>query len=266
MFADDIVLIGYSANDINKLIKCVLDYCKKWRLEVNISKSKIMIVAKEKIRKKLWKLYSNKDNAESLLLPLTQSYQYLGIWFNDSWNWSTHIKYICKKVDERINSYKFTIFRNKFIENSAKVTVWNVMFKPILLYGSEVWWCNASQNLVLERIQIKVAKWIIGCSDKTCTEVVLRELGLHSLKSQLYRRKLNWLGKINTINNTNIIDSVEYLISKFNGARRSWNSILSSILGEYELKDSLKRLVDTEDFKFNISRWFGVVKTHTFTA
>eukprot|EP00121_Abeoforma_whisleri_P000380 Awhi_evm1s337 len=65
------------------------------------------------------------------------------------------------------------------------------MILPSILYGSEVWWTNKSQLLALERIQLKVGKWILGCCDKTTNEVILGELGFETLKFEIVHKHSN---------------------------------------------------------------------------
>ncbi len=45
LYADDIVLIADSADDLQRMLDCVHTWTQKWRLNVNISKTKSCIVA-----------------------------------------------------------------------------------------------------------------------------------------------------------------------------------------------------------------------------
>ena len=68
-------------------MKCLFDYCREWRLEINVKKSGVMVECEEKDRERLEGEY-NSD-----LLPLVNEYKYLGIWFNKKWVWNNHIDY-----------------------------------------------------------------------------------------------------------------------------------------------------------------------------
>ncbi len=39
-FAHDIVIFGESENDLQTILKCIKNWCKKWRLKVNTEKTK----------------------------------------------------------------------------------------------------------------------------------------------------------------------------------------------------------------------------------
>ena len=47
--------------------------------------------------------------------------------------------------------------------------------RPSIEYGSEVWEGNKSQASSLESIKLDGAKWILGCSFKTCNKVVRKK-------------------------------------------------------------------------------------------
>ena len=57
---------------------------------------------------------------------------------------------------------------------------------------------SKSQAGSLESIILDAAKWILGCSSKTCNEVVRGDMSLEILQSCRYRAKLKWWYKLAT--------------------------------------------------------------------
>ena len=47
MFADDMVLLAEGEEELQRMMDRVKEYCDKWRLEVNVSKTKVMVVSKD---------------------------------------------------------------------------------------------------------------------------------------------------------------------------------------------------------------------------
>ena len=47
LYADDIVLLAESENDIQQMLHVVYTWCKKWRMEVNLSKTNILHIRKK---------------------------------------------------------------------------------------------------------------------------------------------------------------------------------------------------------------------------
>ena len=46
LFADDFVGVSDSRENLQKLIDVVLNYCNRWRLKANLSKSAVMVIAR----------------------------------------------------------------------------------------------------------------------------------------------------------------------------------------------------------------------------
>ena len=102
------------------------------------------MVCEEKDRERLEGEYN------SNLLPLVNEYKYLGIWFDKKWVWNNHIDYVVSKVKSRLNEWKFLIFRNRYLSTITKLRVWNTIIKPLIMYGSEIWWCDKAQMRKIE--------------------------------------------------------------------------------------------------------------------
>jgi hypothetical protein len=50
------------------------------------------------------------------------------------------------------------------IGRKYKITVWNVYFKKILLYGAETWKCIKGQQRKLQAVEIKFLRGTVGKS------------------------------------------------------------------------------------------------------
>lgn len=74
MFADDLVLICDNALSLPKIIKSFELYCDSWSMEVNLSKSKIMIFSKSSRFKNDFRWKFKEETIE-----VVKSYRYLGI-------------------------------------------------------------------------------------------------------------------------------------------------------------------------------------------
>jgi len=76
LYADDTVLLAESAEDLQKSIDLMEVYCNQWKLNINISKTKITIFSRGKIRK-IPKFHFGETHLE-----VTDHYKYLGLIFN----------------------------------------------------------------------------------------------------------------------------------------------------------------------------------------
>ena len=85
------------------------------------------------------------------------------------------------------------VISNRNINLNARRHLLLSVIRPSIEYGSEVWEGNKSQAGSVESIILDGAKWILGCSSKTCNEAVRGDMGLDTLQSRRDRAKLKWL-------------------------------------------------------------------------
>ena len=103
----------------------VYAYCCKWRLKANVSKSEVMLFARESVDW-AWKW-------KERFLPRVSKYTYLGVDFTSTGAWDEHIRKVLdngRKMVNRIHSV-----------NSNWLLLLAVV-RPTLEYGSEVWEAN----------------------------------------------------------------------------------------------------------------------------
>ena len=89
LFADDFVGVSDSGEELQKLIDVVHAYCCKWRLKANVSKSAVMVFARDAVKGD-WKWGENS-------LPKVCKYTYLGIDFQCNGAWDAHIKSVVER-------------------------------------------------------------------------------------------------------------------------------------------------------------------------
>lgn len=70
LYADDTVLSADSAENLQRTIDVFYDYCKKWKLEVNLTKTKVIVVGANKTRNMEFKLGDN-------IVEISDKYKYL---------------------------------------------------------------------------------------------------------------------------------------------------------------------------------------------
>ena len=79
LYADDIVLFGNSASELQNSIDILEEYCQKWKLTVNTTKTKVLIFRKgERLPNGLRFTYNGTE------IEIVSRFSYLGIVFT-SW-------------------------------------------------------------------------------------------------------------------------------------------------------------------------------------
>ena len=78
LYADDIVCLAETENDLQSILFIVENWCKKWRLEVNLTKTNILHVRKSrKLQSRFTFLFDRRP------VPYCNYYKYLGVNINE---------------------------------------------------------------------------------------------------------------------------------------------------------------------------------------
>jgi len=165
----------------------------------------------------------------------------LGVIFNSNLKWNDNIDYLIAKAKKKSNSLLCSLLRYKYLSTEAKLNIWNSIVRPILEYGSAMWWCNKLQSQRIERIQLKALKVILGISSKTTDIAVRLELGVMSLEMRRKLAMLKWAAKICRMSDKrlvkNIFDSLNFKWTGRGRARRqTWKKKVQLILKEFGIE------------------------------
>ena len=76
LYADDTIILAENALDLQLALSSLHDYCQKWDLKVNVSKTKIVIFARGKVKK--YPVFRIGDAS----IQVQDDYVYLGVTFN----------------------------------------------------------------------------------------------------------------------------------------------------------------------------------------
>ena len=118
MYADDIVILADEVGTLQKMIDNLEVYCDLWNLEVNLSKSEILIFrngGRLKSQEK-WTFRGNYIN-------ITNQYTYLGVILTPKMKFSKHVEKRNKQAKTAINSTWKTFLSNEHIQLRQK---WNL--------------------------------------------------------------------------------------------------------------------------------------------
>ena len=132
LYADDLVLISTSPTGLQHSINRLQKYCKKWKLNVNLSKSKVMCLQNNnKYRDNLHITFNN--------IPLQEVYKYTYLGFELSTNLSLKVmeNSIMEKAKKALFKLKSLIYGSN-IKPKSCLQMFDQLIKPICLYGSEI--------------------------------------------------------------------------------------------------------------------------------
>ena len=187
LYADDVVLLAESPEALQAMITKVDEFSRKWRMELNLKKSEVMIV-----RPPIKMPFSPPPSFSyrGSQVRIVPSYKYLGIWFTSNLQWEKHIDYMINNATERTKSMRALLTTNR-IPVRAKLLVWLSSVRPLLEYGSEVWEADAKQWAKIERAQREAGMQAMKLNKNTKAEAVLGLMKAAPLEARMKRSRLN---------------------------------------------------------------------------
>ena len=192
MYADDIALVSDSIADLQKKINCLEQYCAKWGLTVNMDKTKVVVFKNGGFLKssERW-YYAGKQ------IIVESSYNYLGVIFGSTLNWSRCAENLSSKALRAVAGIKKLYFRLKNLPADTVFKIFDAKVKPILLYGSEIWGSQKFDDI--ERVHIKICKMILCVGKDVKNNIALGECGRFPIYIDALVRMIKYWNRLLTM-------------------------------------------------------------------
>ena len=187
LYADDTVLMSTNAKDLQQSLGIFQEYCNKWKLTVNIDKTKVVIFGSK------CRTYKNQFQYGEKIIEIVNEYKYLGIFLSRTGSYIKTKKHIAAQA----NKAMFSLLRKTRILNlplETQIELFNKTIKPILLYASEIWGIGNVESL--ERVQLKFFKLILNLKKSTPSHMIYGELGILPLEIDIKNRLISFWLKI----------------------------------------------------------------------
>ena len=178
LFADNMVILGKSPDELQYHLDLLQTYCKRWGLEVNTEKTKIMVFRYRGrlLRGENW-TYNNQE------IEVVDEFNYLGTIFKYTGSFLPNPEYSIGKALKALNvllvNYKKLPLKPKIL-----CQLFDSFVGSILLYASEIWGFSKSKEI--ERVHLKFCKRLLNVRLNTCTAGVYGELGRYPLYISRY--------------------------------------------------------------------------------
>ena len=230
LYADDIVLLADSATGLQNSINCLKNFCSKWHLIVNTSKTKVMSIGCSTIPQFTF----NNEVIENV-----ETYKYLGSVLDK--RKSLHNKMIGHIANQAHKALFALRGKLKSAVGCAPPQLALKLFDsyvlPILEYNSVIW-SQTSQIQEIEKIQLQYLKSMMNVRKQTSTLSVYAETGRFPLHLRQKIATINYWAKIKRLPNTDILHKclkIQENIAVY--AKKSWYNKLIHIINESQILD-----------------------------
>ena len=170
LYADDIVIFANNAEELQLGLNLLSDYCTRWKLKVNASKTNILIFRKGgALPRNLVFTY------EHQVIEIVKTFKYLGIVFTTGGSFSEAQNTLAGQAQKAIFKLNKYLYKFTFVAPKHKLELFDKLISPILNYSCEVWgFCQAN---AIERVHMQFCKKLLGVKKTTQNDFVYGELG-----------------------------------------------------------------------------------------
>jgi len=184
MYADDIVLLASSAEQLQRMLLVVERFAVQFQFAYNHAKSGVVVVAtpalKASFRTHQWML-------AGAALPVLDFYKYLGVEFGrmGRGRWNDLLTRLLRGLKGKSTELLWANGNRNGFAPLLQMNVWNALCRPLVEYGCVLWHCSIADDRsdALEVEQLRFAKNTLGVAQSTPTAFVRGELDLPSLAS-----------------------------------------------------------------------------------
>ncbi len=223
LYADDLVIVGDHIGRVQKTLDALSEFCVKWGLKVNMSKTKCMVFRNGGIVKRNEHLYYNGIKLENV-----PYYKYLGVTMSTRLSWSPAQSTLAAQARKALFVINEVNYQCDFSFKTA-CNVFDKCIVPILNYGSEVW--GPYVHEVIETVHTKFCKNQLGVGVNTPTPAVLGECGRDRMYiSCVIKCVKYWLKLISLPVETLLGASYSFLYNQCLLGKTNWASKIRDIL------------------------------------
>ncbi|XP_078659029.1 uncharacterized protein LOC144904189 [Branchiostoma floridae x Branchiostoma belcheri] len=171
LYADDVVILSESDKGLQSALNRLSSFCDKWKLRVNLKKTKVVIFNKAGRCFPKQKYYFENNTIDSV-----PSYCYLGLTLTSLGSFTLTKKQLSLKARKAIYSFK-SIIRSSVSPRSL-LKIFDTCVKPILLYGCQIWGTEQQHDTSpIENVHNQFCKNILGVFRNSSNIACRAELG-----------------------------------------------------------------------------------------
>lgn len=171
LYADDIVIMADKVNTLQNMIQKLETYCQDWNLEVNLSKSEIMVfrIGGRRSSDENWIFHGNE-------IKVVPTFCYLGMTLTPRMVFKQHIDIRNNSAKTSINTTWQSFLSKKNISVSAKWQLFQAVCRAVQTYGAQVWGHTLFDEV--DKLQRYFVKKILCLPSFTPTYILMLETNM----------------------------------------------------------------------------------------
>ena len=220
LYADDTVIVADTADDFQHSLDLFNDYCNNWHLNVNISKTKVVVFGTRGIYKKQFKLGPQ-------TIENTQEYTYLGVTFSNNGSFLKARKHISQQANKALHML-YTKAKHADLPIDLIIKLFDHTIMPILTYCSDIF--GFENTDILERIHTNFLRRITKVRRSTPISFIYGELGRYPINITIQSKMISFWLRLITGNKNKISFALYTYMLANSTIKFKWIETIKNIL------------------------------------
>ncbi len=227
-YADDLVLVAENEQDLQRLITTLQNWCFKWRLSINIGKTKVM-----HFRNKNQSITNFLFSVNNLPLECVNDYKYLGIIMDEHMEFDKTAEMLASSAGRALGAIINKVRVNKDLGFKSYTTLIDNCVSPILQYGSSVW---GNKNFkVCEDVILRACRFYSGVHRMTPIPGIQGDFGWLDCRSKSILESIRLYNRFVRMRESRLNKKV-FLWDK-SLCKENWSSSFKNILTDLNLEN-----------------------------
>ena len=210
MYADDLVVLCNTLDDLEKFIKSFEKITQQYGLTMSVKKTCVMSQQQFEVDAN-GKLLRDQEVDQPLIsfeirnqtIQTTDSFTYLGCVISRDQRSEPDLQSRLSKAASAFNMLRCAVWYRKTISIEAKFRIFRACVLPVLLYASEGWALTAAQESRVNSFYMRCLRTILGLNlgDRVSNQKILQLSGQPSIENIMRRNRLRWFGHVTRLEN-----------------------------------------------------------------
>ena len=228
MYADDVVLLAASIEELHLMNKVASHYAYTNRYQFNGKKSNVMcFYAKKVLLKQVqfehWELFGEP-------VSVSNSYRYLGVTISVNLkDWDTYLGRAIGKASRTSEELAWLCRQDTGLLPRSAATLWKAIVRPMLEYAAELWSGEITKKMAkrAESVQTNFLRAILGVfgCQSIPDDFIRAELGMEKLSARWEKLRLGYWRRLHTSAVGTTLNSLVHLRGEqVDGAKTVFNN------------------------------------------
>ena len=226
MYADDIVLISESTDELQIMLNSLNRWCCKWRLAINESKTKVI-----HFRNKNTLQTDYVFNCGENTIVCVSEYKYLGFWFNEHLDMEKSVTEVTKAAGRALGAVYMKYLYAGGMSYEVYTKLIESVVEPVLFYCSGIWGTRKFPKV--QRVLNKACRYFLGVSKNAPNTASRGDMGWVSAEVKQKIECVRLWCRLKTMPEDRIAHKVHQWSFSM---RRSWENTMLKQINELDLQ------------------------------